>query len=536
MREKQKAPMQRIRELEERLAEAEETLRALRDGEVDAIVAAGPDGDRVYTLKGADESYRVMVEAMCEGALTVTSDGLILFSNMPFAAMVQRPLARVIGSQLSEFVAGADRALISALLASAGKRKAEVLLVTAGGEATPVYLSIQNMMLNGADCRCVIVTDLSDQKRYSEIAAVLDAVPAGVFIANDAECQSIRGNRAAYELLRTAGTGNVSRSVEGPVEARHWHEMKDGREIPVEDLPMQRAARTGQSVRDFEFEMQFDDGVCRSWLGNAVPLFDETGKPRGAVGSFIDFTERRRTAEALEAANMELREFGTALTQNLMEPLRAVVKLTRMVAEECHGKAGEAAEGYIADSLAGALQVERMLQAMAAYRAVTDQGAVRLTSVDCNEVLKRTLGTLQAAIEQSGAKIAADVLPALMAEESMLDHVFHTLIENAIQYRDRAAPRIHISAVNTFDRWLFTVRDNGIGIAQKNAEEVFGMFKRLHGSERPGNGLNLSLSRKLVERQGGRIWVESAPGEGAAFRFTIPRAPEAGVVPPDERE
>ena len=536
MPEQKKAQLARIRELEERLAEAEETLRALRDGEVDAIVAAGPDGDRVYTLKGADESYRIMVEEMGEGALTVTSDGLILFSNMPFAAMVQRPLARVIGSQLADFIAAADRVLISALLTSAGKRKAEVQLVTAGGETRPVYLSIQNMMLSGAECRCVIVTDLSDQKRYSEIAAVLDAVPIGVFIAKDAECLNIRGNRAAYELLRMAGTGNVSPSAEGQAEARHWHEMKDGREIPANELPMQRAAHTGQSVRDYEFEMQFDDGVCRSWLGNAVPLFDETGKPSGAVGSFIDFTERRRTAEALEAAHVELRDLGTAITQDLMEPLRAVVRLTRRVAEECHGKAGEVAEGYIADSLAGALQVERMLQALAAYRAVTDRGAVRLTAVDCNEVVERTLGALQAAIAQSGAKITAELLPTLMAEESMLDHVFQTLIDNAIRYRDQAAPRIHISAVNTFDRWLFTVRDNGIGIAQKNAEQVFGMFKRLHGSERPGNGLNLSLSRKLVERQGGRIWVESAAGEGAAFRFTIPRAPEAGVVLPGERE
>ena len=90
--------------------------------------------------------------------------------------------------------------------------------------------------------------------------------------------------------------------------------------------------------------------------------------------------------------------------------------------------------------------------------------------------------------------------------------------------------------MNTFDRWLFTVRDNGIGIAQKNAELVFGMFERLGSSEVPGNGIGLALSRKLVERQGGRIWVESAPGKGAAFRFTMPRAMETGAVLPGERE
>jgi light-regulated signal transduction histidine kinase (bacteriophytochrome) len=118
--------------------------------------------------------------------------------------------------------------------------------------------------------------------------------------------------------------------------------------------------------------------------------------------------------------------------------------------------------------------------------------------------------------------VTSGTLPTVVAEEMPLEQVFQTLIGNAIQYRGEAAPRIHISAESTFDRWLFSVRDNGIGIDRKYAEQVFGMFQRLHGNEIPGTGIGLALCKKIVERRGGRIWVESAAGRGAAFRFTIP--------------
>src|ERR1700681_2095653 len=119
----QEAMAERVRELQARLDEAEETLRALRSGEVDAIVAAGPEGDRVYTLKGADETYRVMVQEMAEGALTLTLEGLILFSNKQFASMLRSPLERVIGSRILDFVAPEDAPLVSALISRTGGRK-----------------------------------------------------------------------------------------------------------------------------------------------------------------------------------------------------------------------------------------------------------------------------------------------------------------------------------------------------------------------------------------------------------------------------
>lgn len=514
--------LQHTRALQARLDETEETLRALRNGEVDAIVATGPGGDQIYTLKGAEAAYRIMVEEMGEGAITLSLDGLILFSNERFAAMARRPLEQVIGAHLETFFGPEDADLVCALLNSSGRRKAEVRLGTDRAASVPVYLSMQNVLLSETGCLCVIVTDLSDQKRYEEIAAVLEAVPVGVFIAQDAECRSILGNPRAYELLRTPPAKNVSKSAIELGTTKNWREVKDGRDIPPEELPMQTAARTGQRVQDYEFDVLFDDGVYRSWLGNAVPLFDEAGQSRGAVGAFIDITERRQTREALEAANAELRSFGNALTEHLRLPLSMVVKSTQLLVEEHGEKLGKDAETCISDSIESAQRIEALLKALLDYWNTTQWSRVKLSSVDCSQVLARTLEHLQVAIRESGATVTSSNLPTVVGGELPLEQVFRTLIGNAIQYRGEAAPRIHISAENTFDRWLFSVRDNGMGIDPKNADYVFGMFQRLHGDELPGTGIGLALCRKIIEHHGGRIWVESTPGKGAAFRFTIP--------------
>ncbi len=150
-------------------------------------------------------------------------------------------------------------------------------------------------------------------------------------------------------------------------------------------------------------------------------------------------------------------------------------------------------------------------------------------SIDCGAVLAKALLNLQVAIEQSGAIVTSDPLPTVVAEEILLMQLFQNLISNSIKYRGEETPRIHVSAERDVEGWLFAVRDNGIGIDPEDAERVFGMFKRLHGSEIPGTGIGLALCKKVVERQGGRIWVESEAGQGATFKFTIPDGHQESV-------
>lgn len=505
-----------------RLAEADETLRAVRSGEVDAIVASGPGGDQVYTLKGADETYRIMVQEMAEGALTLTFDGLILFSNQQFAGMLGCPLERVIGSRLQDFVAPQDADIVTALLNWTGGRKAEVRLSPDGAPFVPVYLSIQNVILDGASCHCLIVTDLSAQKRYQETVAVMEAVPVGVFIARDPECLTMTGNRTAHELMRTPPGTDLSVPVSGGASQRAWREVRDGKDIPVAELPMQRAARSGQPVHDYEFDVEFDDGTSRCWLGNAVPLFDELGRPSGAVGAFLDITDRKRGEETLAAANSELRSFAYALTHGLQEPLGMVVNFNRLLVREVEGKLGEDADRFLSYSAANAAKMDTLLKELLRYWEVTERSGERLTPVDCDHALATALLNLRESILQSGAIVTADPLPTVVADEVMLVQLFQNLIGNSIRYTGKAVPGIHISALRAGERWLFSVRDNGIGIARADAERVFAMFSSLHGEGASGTGIGLALCRKVVERHGGRIWVESEPGQGAAFRFTIP--------------
>lgn len=526
IRETKEQLLDRITALQAQVTAAEETLRAIRDGEVDAIVAAGPEGDRVYTLKGADAAYRLMIEEMAEGAVTLDPDGLILFANRPFAAMLGLALERVIGANIQNLIVVEDVDLVSILLKSSGRRKAEVRLIRSGSPALPVYLSLQNLVLGGVICCCCVVTDLSEQKLHSELAALLETVPVGVYISKDVECTTFQANRKAYELLRIPSSDDARRIHLASAQSSGWRYMKDGREIPNEDLPLVRAAQTGKRVDDFEFEVLFDCGESLCLLGNAAPLFDNLGKPRGAVGAFVDITERRQVEEAILRSNLELKTFGKALTQDLHDPLTMIVRFTRLLAENCKERPGDHAHLYIKEALESALRIEALVKALSEYWSLTQRNDLSLSIVDCNQVFLRTIEKMAGVIAESGAMVRSANLPTVVADEPMLGCLFETLIGNAIQYCGTSKPEVQISADASADRWLFSVRDKGIGVERANLETVFGIFHRLHGDEIPGTGIGLPLCRQMIERHGGRIWLESVPGSGSAVRFTIPSSLE----------
>jgi light-regulated signal transduction histidine kinase (bacteriophytochrome) len=199
-----------------------------------------------------------------------------------------------------------------------------------------------------------------------------------------------------------------------------------------------------------------------------------------------------------------------------------VVNFTELLAQDYAGKLDKDADKFISYSVQGALRIEALLKALLAYWEVSERERGRLVSIDCNAVLAKALFNLQTAIEESGAVVTSDPLPTVVAEEVLPMQLFQNLISNSIKYRGTKAPRIHISAERDGEGWRFEVCDNGIGIAPEDIDRVFGMFKRLHGSEIPGTGIGLAICKKVVERQGGRIWVESSPGQGATFKFIIP--------------
>jgi signal transduction histidine kinase len=229
-----------------------------------------------------------------------------------------------------------------------------------------------------------------------------------------------------------------------------------------------------------------------------------------------------RTRE-LTAANDELRQFAYVASHDLQEPLRTVGSYAQLLAKRYKGQLGADADDFIRYIVEGVQRMHVLLNDMLAYSRVTNEPNNRpFTHCTLEQVLSTALANLEMAIKESEAEITRDSLPTVLGDESQLTQVLQNLISNAIKYRHDAKPRIHISARANDSEWVFGVRDNGMGIEPKYHERIFGIFKRLHGKEKPGTGMGLAICKRIIERHGGRIWVESTPGEGALFQFTIP--------------
>ena len=232
--------------------------------------------------------------------------------------------------------------------------------------------------------------------------------------------------------------------------------------------------------------------------------------------------EHRRVIEDLARSNRELEQFAYVASHDLQEPLRMVAAYTQLLAERYQGKLDENADKYIHYVVDGATRMQCLVQDLLTFSRVGRRGAERRL-VDCNAVLATALQNLHASIEESGAQIESTDLPSITIEPAELLQLFQNLIGNAVKFHASRPPVILVSAERAGRDWIFSVADNGLGIAPEYADTIFVIFKRLHTrSEYPGNGIGLSICKKIVEQRGGRIWVESVPGKGATFRFSLP--------------
>jgi signal transduction histidine kinase len=242
------------------------------------------------------------------------------------------------------------------------------------------------------------------------------------------------------------------------------------------------------------------------------------------VRKLAEELERRvheRTQE-LTRANDELRQFAYVASHDLQEPLRTVGSYAQLLARRYKGKLDSDVDDFVRYIVEGVGRMHNLLSDMLAYSRVTESHGKALLPSECGAVLAAALMNLEASIRESGAKITHDPMPTVPGDEMQLTQVFQNLIGNAIKYRSNQPPRIHVSATPKDGYWVFGVNDNGIGIDPQYQERIFGIFKRLHGRELPGTGMGLAICKRIVERHGGRIWVESRHGEGSTFYFTIP--------------
>ena len=198
-----------------------------------------------------------------------------------------------------------------------------------------------------------------------------------------------------------------------------------------------------------------------------------------------------------------------------------VASFTQLLAKRYGGKLDRDADDFIGFAVDGARRMQVLLNDLLLYSRVGTRGKT-LEPTDCNQVLQEALGNLATTIEESGAEITPGPMPTVLGDEVQLLQLFQNLLANSIKFHSQETPRIRITATREGRHWLFAFRDNGIGIAPEHQERIFLIFQRLHQrQDYPGTGIGLALCKKIVERHGGRIWVESTPGQGATFYFTI---------------
>jgi PAS domain S-box-containing protein len=259
------------------------------------------------------------------------------------------------------------------------------------------------------------------------------------------------------------------------------------------------------------------------FVGRAVPVRDAAGKITKWFGTCTDIDEQKCTEDELRRANEDLEQFAFSASHDLQEPLRSIKIYSELLTKRYADRLDGEALKFMNFLRNGAVRMERLVRDLLAYTQMTKfQDPVVI--VNSNEVLKATLANLAGAITESNAQITTGHLPSLPVNATHLQQLFQNLIGNAIKYRSpERTPAVHIGAERQNANWIFSVVDNGIGIDPEFRENIFGLFKRLHNNnEYAGTGIGLAICQRIVDRYHGRLWVESEPGRGSSFRFTLP--------------
>ena len=281
---------------------------------------------------------------------------------------------------------------------------------------------------------------------------------------------------------------------------------------------------------NFDFRIVLDDGSIRVLNTLAeVAEFDKNGKPSKIMGINQDITERKEielklneNIKKLAQSNKELEQFAYITSHDLREPLRMITSFLQLLERRYKDQLDEDANEFIGFAVDGAKRLDAMTYDLLQYSRITSEKR-EVIPVNFEHVLEEALLNLKVPIEESNAIITHDPLPTINGDEQLKIRLFQNLIGNAIKYRSQETPKIHITAKKEKNQYLFSIKDNGIGMSPKHLEQIFTIFKRLHTHEEyEGTGIGLAIAQKIVHQQGGQIWVESEPGKGSTFYFTIP--------------
>ena len=517
------------------------TLSPIRDA-AGRIIGASKVVRDISAQQQAEQqlAYQAQLLDSIHDAIVATNGQLVItYWNLAAEALFGWTPAEALGqsartllvSQLSE----AESARLLAAAQQTGRYEGELRFRHKHGQL--IVAQVRTTVLRGpaGQFTGVISTyqDVTHRRQAEELSRLLfESAPSAMLLV-DADGGIQLANHRAEELFGYPPHELLARGVEDLLPERYRPQHPADRRAFLH-APAMRSMGHGRDL----FGLRRD--------GQEVPLevgLNTIETPSGLVtlASIIDLTERKRTeaelrqqAEELRRSNQDLEAFAYAASHDLQEPLRAIAGPLQLLQLRYHDQLDAQAQAYIANSVDGAERMRQLINDLLTYARVDRRGGPPQPSSSAAAVL-RALANLDATITESGAEITRDTLPTVAADAAQLVMLFQNLLGNALKFRGSAPPRIHIGAEQQGRWWQFTVQDNGIGIAPQHREQIFGLFQRLHSRRAyPGTGIGLALCQRIVERHGGRIWVESVIGQGSTFCFTLPAysdaPPAAGEV------
>jgi PAS domain S-box-containing protein len=487
------------------------------------------------------EQVRQIIDSARDAFVSIDGSGLITGWNRQAEETFGWSFSEAIGKRLVETIIppghrdshleGLER--FASGDAPSVRRRMELTALHRDGHEFPVEVAISGARTRDGYSASAFLNDITERKQaehtlrssLAETRDLYENAPCG-YHSLDRHGVVIRINDTELDWL--------GYSHEEIVGRKKFTDLitEEGRSVFRDSFP--QLIEQGR-VRDLEFELVRKDGSTVPVLLSATAVKDADGNFVMSRSTVFDLTERRRAerlaqlkaelelrAAELERSNAELAQFAHAASHDLAEPLRTVSSYVQLLANRYRGRLDGDADEFIGYTVEGVTQMQALIDGLLAY-STAGSASFACEPVDCSEVVWRVLRALEVSISEARAEITVDPLPVVSADAIHLAEVFQNLISNAIRFADGEAPRIHISADREPRAWCFSVADNGIGIESQHRQRIFDMFRRLHNRQAyPGTGIGLTICKKIVERQGGGIWVEENPDGGSVFRFTVP--------------
>ncbi|GEM_PF-753754 len=497
--ERDRAEAEKLRA--EGVAAAARVARDMIENMSDPVILASPDG---------------RIEAINRATTDLWGYGEEIIGTLPTILVVEREANVVFG-------------VIKDAMEKGFAKNVQHTALTKDGREVPILLSV--VMLKDRDENPVnivsIIRDISEIKRAAdnlkeseERFRIASASASDTIWEWDIPSGRLDWYGKIDEILGYQ-PGEFPRTIEA------WEKAIHTDDIGHVNAKLEQHLKEATPYAD-EYRIQRKDGTYCYWVDHGTALRNDAGEPVKMIGACSDISERKKAekwlaekTEQLERSNAELQSFAYVASHDLQEPLRTISSYMQLLEKRYKPKLDKDAQEFIDFAVTGANRLQNMIGGLLEYSRVETRGDP-FEMVSCEWVLDHVVGDLKKAIDESKANITHDPLPEIFADQMQLTRLFQNLVANSIRYHGSGPPRIHVSAATRDGDYVFAVKDNGIGIDPEYKEQIFVIFQRLQGREVPGIGLGLAVAKKIVERHGGRIWLESEPGKGATFYFTIP--------------